>query len=318
MSVLYYAGLLGYSNRIDAFQGAIQEGVRPGDRVLDVRTGLGTFAFFAARSGARSVAAVDSSPVVHLAEALAAANGLADQMEFVRGSLPQVSLEGEFDVIIFEDFPTPFLDRPTFALLETLQEEHLSHGGRMIPRSARMHLAPVQSRSVHDATFPLDELDLDRFDLDWSGVRPFLANTPRRVDLRPEDIQGEAVCGAPMPLDPVPMAAALRVEGSWSAGEPGVVHGLALWFDLEVHEGGWISNAPKAEPEPWGQWLLPVDPLLEVAAGQTLYASVWREALEDGGPGWLAWECRVEDDIRTGHEFAGRLAGPEDLAGSGS
>jgi hypothetical protein len=114
------------------------------------------------------------------------------------------------------------------------------------------------------------------------------------------------------------MATALRVEGNWEAGEAGVVHGLALWFDLEVYEGGWISNAPGADAEPWGQWLFPVDPPLEVAAGQTVEASVWREALADGSPGWARWECRVEDEVRKGHEFAGRAVGPEDLASSGS
>jgi hypothetical protein len=187
----------------------------------------------------------------------------------------------------------------------------------MIPRSARLNLAPVQSPSVHEETFPLDEAGQDRFDLDWSGIRPFLANTPRRVSLRPEDIQGEAVCGPPLPLNPVPTASTLRVDGSWDAGVQGVIHGLALWFDLEVYEGGWISNAPVQDTEPWGQWLLPVDPPLEEAEGQAVDASVWREALEDGGPGWLGWECRVEEEIRSGHEFAGRVAGPEDLTGSG-
>ena len=317
MSVSYYASLLVYSNRIDAFRRAILETVKPGDRVLDVGAGLGTFGFFAAQAGAGRVVAVDSSPVVHLAEALAAANGLAGQMEFVRGSLPGAPVEGEFDVILFEDFPTPFLDRPTFGLLKSLQEEHLAPGGRMLPRSARMCLAPVQSRSVWDETFPLDEAGHERWDLDWAGLRPFLSNTPRQVSLRPEDLQGEAVIGSPLPLQPVPPAAALRIEGSWDAGESGTVHGLALWFDLEIDEGGWISNAPGSDTEPWGQWFLPVDPPLQVAAGQTLEASVWREALEHGAPGWTGWECRVEDVVRKGHEFAGILAGAEDLTDAG-
>ena len=42
MSVSYYASLLVYSNRIDAFRRAILETVKPGDRVLDVGAGLGT------------------------------------------------------------------------------------------------------------------------------------------------------------------------------------------------------------------------------------------------------------------------------------
>ena len=313
MSTPYYASLLSYSNRIDLFRRAIEVAVRPGDRVLDVGTGLGTFGFFAAQSGAERVVAVDSSPVVHLAETLASANGLADRIEFVRGSLPGAPIQGEFDVIIFEDFPTPFLDHSTFGLLKTLQEEHLAPGGRVLPRSARMCLAPVQSHSVWNETFPLDAQGHERWDLDWTGIRPFLANTPRQLSLRPEDIQGEVVFGPSLPLQPVPTAPELRVEGSWDGGEPGVVHGLALWFDLEIHAGGWISNGPRPDTEPWGQWFLPVDRPLEVGAGQTLQASVWREALEHGAPGWTGWECRVEGEVRKGHEFAGMVVGVQDL-----
>ena len=316
MSVPYYASLLGYSNRIDAFRRAIRNIVRPGDRVLDVGTGLGTFAFFAAQAGADAVVAVDSNPVVHLAQTLALANQLADRMQFVRGSLPKVQLEGQFDLIIFEDFPTPFLDHSTFALLQNLQEKHLASGGRMLPRSARLSFAPVQSQVTYDGAFPLGDTEEERFGIDWTGIRPFLANTPRRVSLGPDDIRGEAVCGPALPVHPVPTADALRLEGSWEAGIPGVVHGLALWFDLEIDEGGWISNAPSLDAEPWGQWFMPLDPPLQVAAGQTVDASLWREPLVNDGPGWLGWECRAGDERRRGHEFSGRMAGPEDLTRS--
>ncbi|MGD2175984.1 MAG: 50S ribosomal protein L11 methyltransferase, partial [Candidatus Brocadiaceae bacterium] len=61
-SVKYYRDLLGDRERIEAFRRAIQRAVQPGDRVLDVGTGLGTFAFFAADAGASVVWAVDGDP----------------------------------------------------------------------------------------------------------------------------------------------------------------------------------------------------------------------------------------------------------------
>ena len=314
MSVSYYADLLAYPKRIEAFRRAIQGTVRPSDRVLDVGTGLGTFAFFAAQAGAESVVAVDSDPVLHLAETLAAANGLVDRIRFVRGSLPEVQIEGEFDLIIFEDFPTSLLDHSTFLLLHSLQEAHLASGGQMLPRAARLSIAPVQSCVVRDEVFPLGEVE-ERFGIDWSGIRPLLANAPRKVSLGPTDLRGEAFLGPSLPLCPVPKADALRVEGRWEASDPGIIHGLALWFDLEIDQVTWISNAPSLDAEPWGQWLLPLDPPLEVAAGQQIDASVWRESLEDGAPGWLAWECRAGDQRRSGHEFAGRVVGSDDLSG---
>jgi ribosomal protein L11 methyltransferase len=62
---------------------ALEEALRPGDRVLDVGTGSGILAIAALKLGAASVLALDVSPVaVEVARANAAANGLApDRIE---------------------------------------------------------------------------------------------------------------------------------------------------------------------------------------------------------------------------------------------
>ena len=313
MSVRYYVDLLGSESRIHAFKRGIEEVVGAGDRVLEVGTGLGTFAFFAARCGADKVVAVDSAPIVHVAETLAVDNGLADRVEFVRGNLPEVTLDGPFDLIIFEDFPTTLLDQTTFSLLRTLQEKYLAEGGRMIPSAARLCMAPVESGAAHQESFPLGDGGEDRFGLNWSSVRPLLANEPRRVSLNADELRGTASCGPVLPLVPVPSASDLQVEGHWDASEGGVVCGLAMWFELEAFDGGWITNAPGESTGPWGQWYLPLDPPIQVSSGLTLSASVWRESLDDGGPGWIVWECRVGDEVRKGHEFAGRALGLRDL-----
>ena len=69
----YYADLLRDRRRIDAFLQAIAAVVRPGDHVLDVGSGLGTFARAAARAGARRVTAIEADPT---AAALARELGL--------------------------------------------------------------------------------------------------------------------------------------------------------------------------------------------------------------------------------------------------
>lgn len=317
MSLLYYANLLVCENRIEAFRRAIIAGVRPGDRVLEIGSGLGTFAFFAARAGAASVVAVDSETVIHVAETLALANDLADQVEFVRGSLPGTELDGEFDVVIYEDFRTNFLDRETVEMLRDIQNRHMAEGARMIPGAARLGLAPVHAESVHLETFPMDVTGYDRFGLDWSVIRTFLANTPRQVSLTPDHLLGDAAYGARLPLKPVPRAEHLGVTGSWIVEAGGVVCALVLWFELELQEGRWLSNAPREDAEPWGQWLLPVDPPIVVAAGQKLEATVLRESVASGVPGFTSWECRVGDQVRRGHEFAGIPVGLEDLVATG-
>ena len=62
-------------HRMDAYERALRKLVRPGDVVLDLGCGTGILAMLAARRGAR-VHAVESMPVVHLAQQLVAHNRL--------------------------------------------------------------------------------------------------------------------------------------------------------------------------------------------------------------------------------------------------
>ena len=89
VSIAYYHELLADTSRIRSFRTAITNQVGAGDTVLEVGTGLGTFAQFAARAGASHVWAVDADPVVHVAEALAQANDQTERITWLRGWVPK-------------------------------------------------------------------------------------------------------------------------------------------------------------------------------------------------------------------------------------
>ena len=72
----YYLDLLADPERIEAFDRAIGEAVRPDDVVVDLGCGVGTFAIFAARTGAGRVFGVDSSPAIEFARQLVRDNGV--------------------------------------------------------------------------------------------------------------------------------------------------------------------------------------------------------------------------------------------------
>ena len=57
----YYARLLLGKHRIRAFQSALQSAVRPGDVVVEIGAGVGTYSFFAAQSGAKRVYAIEKA-----------------------------------------------------------------------------------------------------------------------------------------------------------------------------------------------------------------------------------------------------------------
>lgn len=88
--------------RTDAFAAAIHEVVQPGDVVLDVGTGTGILAMFAAKAGARKVYAIDATDITEVAIDLVKANGLSDQIQILHGRAGELQLDQKVDLIVSE------------------------------------------------------------------------------------------------------------------------------------------------------------------------------------------------------------------------
>jgi hypothetical protein len=300
-------------SRIEAFRRAIQATVRPGDRVLEIGAGLGTYAFFAARAGAARVWAVEGGPVISVAKTLARVNGLSDTVEFLRGWFPGVAIPGPVDLLIFEDYDPRLIDGWTWRVLASLHRDVLRPDTRVVPGRARLYLAPVHLPDVWRMVGRLGEADDRRYDLDWLPSLEYVQNTPLQVPIGPGDLRHQPGALGEVRLDRLPATSDLAGRASWRFDRETEVHGLAYWFDLEVG-GTWLSNAPGGDPRSWGNLFLPLDCALRVPAGATLDAVVAPETADDGAPSWLTWEVRMGEYRFRGHEFKANPASLADLA----
>jgi SAM-dependent methyltransferase len=310
--VKYYRDLLTQEQRTEAFRRAIGAVVRPGDRVLDVGTGLGTFAFFAADAGADRVYAVESDPVIHVAKAVARLNGYEDRVRFVRGLLPEVNLPEPVDVVIFEDFPPHLMGGSVFRLLRAVHERYAAPAARAVPRAGEFFLAPVSSMELWTEVAPFGPAETAH-GIDWSPSWEYVANAPLKRAVAPESLLAPPQLVGRVRLDTTPDVAAVGGRGAWHAEREAVVHGLAYWFDLDLGGGERLSNAPGAEPGSWGHLYLPIDPPTRVSAGGEIQAEVKAHPRPDGAPGWLAWKVVVQGERVRGHEFASAPASLSDL-----
>ncbi len=313
--VKYYRDLLTEQTRIDAFRRAIRAVVRPGDRVLDVGTGLGTFAFFAADAGASKVWGVDGNPIIHVAKTVARINGYGDRVEFVRGVLPDVTPPTPCDVIMFEDFSPRLLDGRIVNLVNAVHRTWAAPGARFIPAAATLYAAPVSSSELWREIVPFEHGEERLYGIDWEASREYVANDPLKVAIPPGALAAEpaevAVLEFNAPLDASGVAASL----TWRLERSLTIHGLAYWFDLDLGAGERLSNAPGVYPGSWGHLFLPADPPLDALAGQALSAAIRSDPLGgDRLPGWLAWEVGVPDAVRRGHEFRAAPASFQDLS----
>jgi protein arginine N-methyltransferase 1 len=299
MRVTDYLGLLADSRRVDAFRRAIETSVSAGDVVLDLGTGLGTYAIFAARAGAR-VYAVESDPVIEVARTLAAENGVADRVVFLRGRAEDLEPPERADVLVFEDF-APFLcQAATVRLLEAVRGRWLRDTARAIPRALTIQAAPVCCPANRDDLAP------------WNGDEPYGLSVDRAAMMAVNDLH-HAVWG-PDVLLARPMAAArfavleprglrFSAELQWQSERPARLDGLGVWLDMELADGVDFSNAPNGRADGWAQVFLPLLEPVRLESGDRVGARL--AVVGDGGRLWWCWRLEAAGDTQEMSTFRG-------------
>ena len=78
--------MLSDARRCEAFAGAIEKIVHPGDVVLDLGTGTGLLAYFSVRQGAKQVYALEADPLVaNATREYIRRNHLEDKVQLIQG-----------------------------------------------------------------------------------------------------------------------------------------------------------------------------------------------------------------------------------------
>jgi protein arginine N-methyltransferase 1 len=283
----HYRQLIDDPVRLGAFQRAIGAVVRPGDVVADVGCGLGTYALFAARAGARRVFAVDDSPIVEVAREVVRANRCEDTVEIVAGYSTAVTPPEPCDVVLFEDYSATLVSPHQARVVHDLIRRWLKPGGQLLPSRARLWLAPVEDPEGH--------LAIDRFH--WTQDRVYgidFSPTRRRVFATPHPAKlgAGALLTAPERARDYDLLHLRGVELSatrtLAATRDGVIHGLLIWWELEL-TGTWLGTGPLAPPSAWQQMLFPLATPLPVTAGAPIEVALQAAPLHD----LLLWRWTV-------------------------
>ncbi|MBW2241422.1 MAG: class I SAM-dependent methyltransferase, partial [Deltaproteobacteria bacterium] len=122
--------------RLGAFEKAITRAVRADDVVLDLGCGIGTYAFYAARAGARRVHGVELESIVEVGRTLAKRNGL--EVDLTHGDVRDLVLPEPVTLLVFEDFLANLLEGPARELLDLVRETLLAPDARILPQRARL------------------------------------------------------------------------------------------------------------------------------------------------------------------------------------
>lgn len=300
MDIDFHRRMLADALRNEALHAALARVIRRGEtRVLDLGTGTGVLAFFAARLGAREVIAFERAEVIELAKRLARANDIKG-VRFLHGDVCDYQGELTVDVIVAEVLGN-------FAHEENIVESlnharrYLAPGGVVIPARVESWCAPLASPRLSDelATFRrlgygLDFALAEEMARDNTYVKRIAAE--ELLDVEPQRWDDLAFPPAGSDRRPEPPARSVR-QGTVRFAIPrqAAIHGFALWWEATLVEGVSISTSPLAPPTHWKQIFVPVLDSLDCRAGDVVSFGI--ESDSGGGHGaWFRWQVRHERD----------------------
>jgi protein arginine N-methyltransferase 1 len=310
-SLVGYGRMIGDRVRMGAYAEALRRAVKPGSVVMDLGTGPGICALLACRFGARRVYAVEPAPVIELARAIAAANGVADRVAFIEDLSTNIRLPESADVIVSDlRGVLPQFGRHLAALADA-RRRHLAPGGVLIPRQDVLFVGVVEAPAQHAGQLtPWGDNDLG-FDL--RPMRRLLSNAVFKASFE----EGQLLTPPRRWL-----AVDYATDGSagsggtlrWTAARAGIGHGLACWLDATLVPGVGFSCAPGRPPTIYGQAYFPWPDAVAIEPGDTLAIDLSARPVGDDYV-WR-WDTRVagaagrlKADFRQSTFFGTPLAG---------
>jgi protein arginine N-methyltransferase 1 len=286
-SLEQFANMFSDPLRMDAYRGVIAKTVKPGSVVVDLGCGPGVFAMLACQAGARRVYAIDLNGVVDFGRHLAAANGMADRVEFFCGDSRQIELPERADVIVSDLRGALPLHSHAIATLEDARTRFLAEGGRLIPLSDTLICALIESeeayREVIDSWKAVPQLDLS------SGL-PIALNSVYHPHLEPRHLVSEPERWLELDYRQGAQTHATKTM-SLTAQRDATTHGLGLWFETDLGEGFGYSTAPGTGDRVYGHKFLPWLEPLPLRQGDTCCVTLGAH-LVAGNYIWQ-WETRV-------------------------
>lgn len=287
----YHHSLLADSVRTEAFRAAIEEAVQPGDVVVDLGTGSGILAMFAARAGARKVYAIERGPVAALARELFEANGLSDRIELIEKESFAVDLPEPADVLITETLWNFGLGEGMVEFVADARKRFLRDGARIVPETVELRLAPVDAERHYGRV----SVWSDRYGPDLSHARQWASNNLYIAVFGTDHLLAEPATLDRIELATVTPGAEQSGSATFEPEKDWTLHGFAGWFRSRLSRSVEISNEPPNQVPSWSQVFFPLERPLEARAGDVLRVEIqsaangsvwrWRTTLESqAGP----------------------------------
>jgi precorrin-6B methylase 2 len=283
--------------RNESFKTTIFRSVAKGDVVVDLGTGTGILAIWAAQAGARRVYAIEETDVAEVAEAVIRDNGLQEVITVLKANSSEVTLPESADILIAELVGHFLFEEGIVEAIATARDVLLKPGGRIIPQGAKVFLAPVELAEHFDEISFWETWQNPRLDV----IRSRAANTAYV-----ERVTEESLLAEPAQLFNVDFrrigVGLLEATASFYFYRNGRVGALAGWFELDLGNDVTLSTDPWSEPTHWQQCVFPLESPHNVSQGERLDLTFSMEPFSAGCK-WY-WKTRSGSALHRAEEHA--------------
>jgi len=281
-----------------AFKEAIFRNVKKGDVVIDLGTGTGILAIWAAQAGARKVYAIEETDVADVAEAVIRDNGLENFITVLKANSSEVTLPEPADVLIAEIVGHFLFEEGIVEAIAGIRQVLLKPNARIIPASASVFAAPAEL----DGKFQEIKFWDTWKDPSLSAVREKAANSAYV-----ETVDAEALTGKPEKLFDIDFNSAkpgpIMAQTRFTVDQKCSIDAIVGWFKLHLDDDTCIDTSPCSEQTHWQQCVFPLEEPFELAKVETIDFRMLIESFTPGAK-WL-WELRTTDSRREEvHSFA--------------
>ncbi|KAJ0401029.1 hypothetical protein P43SY_009909 [Pythium insidiosum] len=271
--------------------------------VLDVGTGSGILAIWAAQAGARKVYAVEATDIAAQARKVIKANNQDHIITVIQSKIEDVELPEKVDVIISEWMGYFLLRESMFDSVIIARDRWLKPEGAMFPSHASMFIAPICNEDDSNKRFNEFSNAMDNWRKfventrqQWGVDMSVLGNPFRKeqeqyslhtsawVELEPSDLIGDEVEIAAWDLKSCTLDDMKEIQANFSfqVSTMSRFGGIAGWFDVDfkgcaenpAQKDVTLTTSPFVQPTHWGQQAFPLYPLTQVCDGDKIVGTV--------------------------------------------
>jgi SAM-dependent methyltransferase len=257
-----HRGLLLDESRTNAFREAIRRCVTPDSVVLDLGTGSGILALFAAEAGARRVFAIDATHSADLASFLTRHLGFEDRIQVFHEHSTNIELPERADILVTETLGAFGFDEHILSSVIDARARLLKPNAIIIPSRVDLYLVPVDDASIYEQR--VNWWNGKPYGFDFSPLAVFASNI-----LFVGSVDSASFLAPPaMVIESDLTSAGISGSVHFTTARAGMLYGFAGWFRATLVDGVEVSNEMPGTN--WERAFLPLQSPVPIEAGTTI------------------------------------------------